>query len=124
MYVVQSKLRLKYFVPSHAYSLLVRCFTGGGEAPTLTGGDAQTHLDVAGSLPVAIETVTSQLEILQRNVREMLQQLNLLSLAVHGVNQLQRQVGDCHWLIECVYMCVCLCVYMCAHAYRINLPID
>ena len=46
------------------------------------------------SLPLAMETVTSQLSSLQQNAQSMLQQLNTLALAVHSLSQFYRQVKE------------------------------
>ena len=46
------------------------------------------------SLPLAMETVTSQLSSLQQNAQSMLQQLNTLALAVHSLSQFYRQVRE------------------------------
>ena len=68
-----------YSIPLHTVS------GGSGVAGVIQVGSLQ-------SLPLAMETVTSQLSSLQQNVQSMLQQLNTLALAVHSLSQFYRQV--------------------------------
>ena len=56
----------------------------------LAGSTVQ--FDTPSSLPLALQAVTSQLSHLQGNLQSMLQQLNSLAMAVHGLTQLQHQV--------------------------------
>ena len=69
------------------YSLCTVSGGSGGSPGVIQVGSLQ-------SLPLAMETVTSQLSSLQQNAQSMLQQLNTLALAVHSLSQFYRQVRE------------------------------
>ena len=88
------KIRVSCYDISALFSLILCIVSGAsGAAGVIQVGSLQ-------SLPLAMETVTSQLSSLQQNVQAMLQQLNTLALAVHSLSQFYRQV------------CVCVCVWV------------